>query len=323
MGRRSEQRIAISFPVIVRGTDSRGAPFVVTTKTTDISYSGAALKGLNAIVEAGSRVEIECRDQKALYRVQRVSQQPMAGGGYVGLRCLEMGKYIWGVPPKEWEADTYDAAHPGRSAPPDEHGSVSGSSSAYATAARWRGADGRQFARHACRMEAQIHLDNDSSEVPGKITDISLGGCYLEMLSPLPVGTIVRIVLNPGDGTLSLTGKVRSSQTGFGMGVSFTGMGPEDFEKLRKFAPPISDAAAAAHAPAPPNRPAGRRPSAATREGNSHSIAGSSASGDDSPLDLTPTAEALEALVRLLLRKGIVTQDELVEELEKRKIILR
>ena len=157
MGRRSEQRIAISFPVIVRGTDSRGTPFAVTTKTVDISFSGAALKGLNAIAEVGSRVEIECRDQKALYRVQRVSQGQTPGGGCVGLRCLEMGKYIWGVPPKEWEADTYDPANPGKSAV-GHHAPDSGSG--YGTAASWKGQDGRQFARHACRIEAQVYLDS-------------------------------------------------------------------------------------------------------------------------------------------------------------------
>ena len=38
------------------------------------------------------------------------------------------------------------------------------------------------------------------------------------------------------------------------------------------------------------------------------------------PVDLTPTAEALEALVRLLLRKEIFTPDELAEELRNAKI---
>jgi hypothetical protein len=321
MGRRSEQRIAISFPVIVRGTDSRGSPFVVTTKTMDISFSGAALKGLNGIVDVGSKLEVECRDQKALYRVQRVSQGQDSSGGCVGLRCLEMGKYVWGVPPKEWEADTYDPANPGKSAVP-QNGSGSGSGSSYGASASWKGRDRRQFARHTCRIGAQAYLENDSAEIPGIITDISLGGCYLEMLSPLPVGTMIRIALNPGDAPLNLAGKVRSSQNGFGMGVSFTGMGPEDFEKLRKFAPPTADGpVAAAYAPAPPSRPAPQRPTTPVRESKPHVSARSYGAGDENPLDLTPTAEALEALVRLLLRKEIFTQGELAEELEKSKII--
>lgn len=42
MGRPSEQRIAIAFPVIVRGTDERGSPFTVTTK---IRKPGIACNG--------------------------------------------------------------------------------------------------------------------------------------------------------------------------------------------------------------------------------------------------------------------------------------
>jgi hypothetical protein len=164
MGRRSEQRIAISFPVIVRGTDSRGSAFVFTTRTMDISLSGAALKGLHSIVQVGSKVEIECRNQKAWYRVQQVNPGPNVNGGFVGLRCLEMGKYIWGVPPKGWQADTYDPANPAEPAVPL---AATGSGTAYATAGSWNGADRRQFARHACCIDAKLYLENDSAEPGG------------------------------------------------------------------------------------------------------------------------------------------------------------
>ena len=53
MGRRGEPRIAVTFPVIVRGADSRGTPFVLTAETRDISCSGACLKGLSGIVVSG------------------------------------------------------------------------------------------------------------------------------------------------------------------------------------------------------------------------------------------------------------------------------
>ena len=44
--------------------------------------------------------------------------------------------------------------------------------------------------------------------------------------------------MNPSNVTLHLHGQVRTSQSGMGMGISFTGLTPEDFEKLRKLAPP-------------------------------------------------------------------------------------
>ncbi len=105
MGRRSEQRIVISFPVVVRGTDSRGSPFVLTSQTHDVSCTGASLKGLQGLVEPGAKIEIESQNQKAWYRVQWASAENRTREWRIGVRCLEPGKYIWGVPPKEWEPD--------------------------------------------------------------------------------------------------------------------------------------------------------------------------------------------------------------------------
>lgn len=307
MGRRSEQRIAISFPVIVRGMDFRGNSFGVNTETADISFSGAALKGLNNLVAPGAKIEIECRDQRAWYRVQWVGKGGNSMSARAGVRCLEIGKYIWGVPPKEWEADTYDPSKPRPTAP-----SPAATGSAYCTPGTWTGPDRRQFARHACRIEAQVFVAHDSIEMPGKITDISLGGCYVEMLSPLPVDTPVELSLNPGDQTLRLSGKVRSSQTGLGMGVSFTGMGPDDFEKLRKFAPPTIEAGSSANQP--PVVAAAPRLAAPRRNAHPHGM-------HVSALESSTTAEVIDALVDLLLRKEIFTQGELAEELEKVRIV--
>jgi hypothetical protein len=70
MGRRSEQRIAISSPAIVHGSDSRGNEFTVVTETFDISLFGACVKGLNTITEPGGKIDIEFGDQNAWYGVQ-------------------------------------------------------------------------------------------------------------------------------------------------------------------------------------------------------------------------------------------------------------
>lgn len=125
------------------------------------------------------------------------------------------------------------------------------------------------------------------------------------MLSPLPVDSTIHLSLNLGTSTLHMSGKVRSSQMGLGMGVSFTGMGPEDFEKLRRFVPPIADA------PAPvkpaPIRPVPFRQSAPPRNNVAGATARSYGSTESDSLDLSPTGEALDAFVRLLLRKAIFT----------------
>lgn len=302
MGRRGEPRIAVTFPVIVRGADSRGTPFVLTAETRDVSCSGACLKGLSGIVVSGRKVEVECGDQRAWFRVQWAGAAGSSKAGQAGIRCLEPGKYIWGVPPKEWQPDSFDPlrSEPVSPPPPPVMSPSSGSEP-------WSGRERRQFVRHACRMAAQIVLQNGSLRMTATVTDISLGGCYVEMLSPLPVDTFVDIALSPGDATLQLSGRVRSSQPNFGMGVSFTGMRPQDFEILRKLAPPTSDA------PEPEKQAAPVRP-APVKESRP------SAAAEFDSVDLPTTPEALAAAVRVLLRKGVLTRAELMEELEKLKV---
>jgi PilZ domain len=294
MGRRGEPRIAVTFPVIVRGADSKGIPFALTAETRDISCSGACLKGLSGIVVSGKKVEVECGDQKAWFRVQWAGAAGSSKAGQAGVRCLEPGKYIWGVPPKEWQPDSFDPSRFEHDAPPPPVMSGSGGSGP------WSGRERRQFVRHACRMAAQVGLQDGSLRMPATVTDISLGGCYVELLSPLPVDTFVDISVSPGDTTLQLSGRVRSSQMNFGMGVSFTGMRPQDFEVLRKLAPPTVDA-----------QPEKQVPANEVRR---------YAAPEFDEIDLPTSPEALAAIVRVLLRKGLLTRAELMEELERLKV---
>jgi len=337
MGRRSEQRIVIAFPVVIRGTDSRGSPFSVTTETHDISCTGAALKGLQGVAEPGRKIEVECQNQKAWYRVQWTSAENRKKEWRVGVRCLEPGKYIWGVPPKEWQPDTFEMMA--------SDARVSASATAPATAlAPNPPRERRRFARHPCRVEVQVTTQGAYGEVflKGKITDISLGGCYVEMLSPLPGDTPVELAFTADHTSLHLTGTVCSSQDGFGMGVAFTGMTPDDFEALRQFAPPTEDPRRTSSSPAPhesrpaaaaPDRDAAgnsRSPSRAAIETASRSstpqkiephfeIRSSPSAAELGAMDIPEPSIAIEALVRLLLRKGVVTRAELLEELERLK----
>jgi PilZ domain len=301
MGRRGEPRIAVTFPVIVRGADSRGTPFVLTAETRDISCSGACLKGLSGIVVSGKKIEVEYGDQRAWFRVQWAGATGSSKAGQAGLRCLEPGKYIWGIPPKEWEPDSFDPLRPETASPRPPPAPPPSSESG-----PWSGHERRQFVRHACRMAAQIVLQNGALRMTATVTDISLGGCYMEMLSPLPVDTFVDISISPGDTTLLLSARVRSSQVNFGMGVSFTGMRPKDFEVLRKLAPPTLAAPEASRQAPPPPAP--------TKESHSYAAA------DFDSVDLPTNPEALIAAVRVLIRKGVLTRAEVMEELEKLKV---
>ena len=275
MGRRSEQRIAVSLPVTVRGFDARGKPFEINTETHDISFSGASLEGLHDLVAPGAKVELESHGRRAWYLVRWVGQNGSSQSGRIGIRSLENGRYIRGIAPKGWEVDTYEPPFPLAKKPPPSTNS--------AACDLWSGPERRQFKRYPCRIEATVTVDDGSIALPGKIEDISVGGCYVEMLAPLPVESIVQISFRIDDECLAPWGRVCTSQIGNGMGISFTSLKPEEFEALRKFALPTT----------PQKKPP------------THVVASSS--------------EALDAVVRLLMRKGLFTSSELTEELDRTK----
>jgi PilZ domain-containing protein len=309
MGRRTEVRVATHMPVLVHGTDPSGNPFAITAQAHDISGSGAALTGLNGFGVPGTKLDVEYQGRKARFRVQWVGEEGSARANQVGLRCLEPGNYIWGVQLPEWSEDTFDinARQISSYAPAT-------TKSAYAAADDGSGKEQRQFPRHTCRIESLVSIEGTNMNVSAKVTDISLSGCYIEMLSPLPVDTLIELTLNPSNTTLHLHGKVRYSQTGMGMGVVFTVVTPDDFEKLRKLAPPGIGTPLAP--PLPPVQPA---PSARPRtppQPEPPAASQVTAPGIP-PTRPATTSDALEAVVRVLFRKGILSHSELTDELEK------
>lgn len=319
MERRKEERIAVSFPVVVRGFDSRGLPFAVTAKTHDISATGASLVGLDVLIQPGKKIEIEYKDQKAWYRVERVDKTRGARAGRVGVRCLEPRKYIWGLPAARDHAPDHRDSSAGRGEPafsPDP------SPNNFDRTGRQR--ERRRFSRYSCRIEAQITTQGayESTVLRGTIVDISLSGCYIEMLAPLPEDSTVELSFRAGTAALRLSGTVCSSQDGFGMGIAFTRMSPDHFEKLRQLAPQAANSSNANSLSSPSvrskiSRVAQASPHAA-RLGSTTAIR-----PDSNFSELPPAPEVVEAIVRLLLRKGLLTRAEFSEECEKLKIHLR
>ena len=53
------------------------------------------------------------------------------------------------------------------------------------------------------------------------LTDLSAGGCYLEVSLPFPQGETVEILVRTYDLKLRLRGTVQASHPGYGMGVAF------------------------------------------------------------------------------------------------------
>jgi hypothetical protein len=159
----------------------------------------------------------------------------------------------------------------------------------------------RRFTRTQCRVAAIIKPVDADVRLTGTIGDISPAGCYVEMLAPLPTGTRVEITVNTSGSNFQCVGTVRNCTPGMGMGVRFDRFTTDQLKKLKSIIPEIPevpsgvlDAPAAPAAKGAPTKAVPARPSRSTN-----------------------ATEVLEAMVRVLLRKRLITREELVAEIGK------
>jgi hypothetical protein len=67
-----------------------------------------------------------------------------------------------------------------------------------------------------------------------KLTDLSLGGCYVQTDSPFPERALVDLCLTANELSVHTEGMVRVTHPGYGMGVEFPSRTPEQREKVGK-----------------------------------------------------------------------------------------
>lgn len=75
--------------------------------------------------------------------------------------------------------------------------------------------------RYACRLGAEVYQKGSSVRNYCHLSDLSPGGCYLEMPLAFAAGSAVEIVVRTHQMKLGVSGEVKSSHPGYGMGVSF------------------------------------------------------------------------------------------------------
>jgi PilZ domain len=92
----------------------------------------------------------------------------------------------------------------------------------------------RNQQRYACRIGAQAYRTGIAVPHHCCLTDLSSGGCYLEVPLPFPMGTSVEIAVRTYELKLSLRGTVQASHPGFGMGVAFEMKTKSDRDEVKK-----------------------------------------------------------------------------------------
>ncbi|HZQ70433.1 MAG TPA: PilZ domain-containing protein [Terriglobales bacterium] len=195
--------------VRIFGTDAHGRPFSENVSTSDVSREGARVTGLRAQVRVGEIIGLTYQSNKGRFAVKWVGNADTTQEGQVGLENAVPGKPFWDFP----------LPGPGM----DEYGRHT------------RGVERRQHPRLKCLNSVELHPAAATAPIWSKTTEMGLGGCFVEMPMPLPVGTTLKISLWVKDEKLRFSGKVVNSRPGFGVGIQFTEISPEDLQRLKEF----------------------------------------------------------------------------------------
>jgi len=83
--------------------------------------------------------------------------------------------------------------------------------------------------------------EQDDPPIRCQLTDLSLGGCYLEISSPFPVSSRVALSMRAGGVEVRAQGLVRVMHPDKGMGVEFTQATPEHRAAVEKFLGVLSE----------------------------------------------------------------------------------
>jgi hypothetical protein len=109
----------------------------------------------------------------------------------------------------------------------------------------------RQHERHAFSATAEVVDLASGARLSTRAADLNKGGCYLDMLSPLPIGSKVRIRISSAGGDLACTAVVRDSQPGMGMGVAFTDLNDAQKALIDSWIEKLVSPGLAGHSPSP------------------------------------------------------------------------
>src|ERR1700683_2862820 len=93
-------------------------------------------------------------------------------------------------------------------------------------------AERRASQRFVVVASADVLDLNSGMRISARVADLSLSGCYMDCLSPLPVGSNMRLRISCNSQSVELKATVRFSHASLGMGVGFTALTPDQLETI-------------------------------------------------------------------------------------------
>ena len=192
-----EERVPVDLEIRVWGMAADGHAFSQHTRVQNISPSGARLSEIEHELKIGDTIGVQAGRKRTRCKVVWTRNTRSIQKIQVGVQLLSKLECPW-IPflPKT----NPDAA----------------------TVARGR----RRWARH--KVAFPITLHDEQTLVRVTATDVSGSGCYVEMLSPFPIGTGLGAELWIGTEKVMTRALVRTCDPRVGMGIEFVGLKTED-----------------------------------------------------------------------------------------------
>jgi PilZ domain len=92
----------------------------------------------------------------------------------------------------------------------------------------------RRSPRYRCQGSAHLRELSSGVATWATFTDISLHGCYVEATATYRIGSPIAMTIETNNFRVEATGEVRVAYPSLGMGIVFTGMSPENRDRLRE-----------------------------------------------------------------------------------------
>jgi len=142
----------------------------------------------------------------------------------------------------------------------------------------------RRFPRFPFNADVEVVEVQSGTRIKGRVSDLSLGGCYVDTLSPLLVSTAVQIRITRGAHSFDAQAKVTNMKFGVGMGLAFVAAQAEQKQVLGNWIAELGG-----KLPTEPPRSA--------VEGTKDKVGGE-------------IPNVISALILALMRKGVLTEAE-------------
>src|SRR6267378_3632 len=210
MGRRRELRREIQTPVRIFGTDSSGQVFSTKAITVNVSQQGIEVSGVEPRLSLDETIGLIHGKNRVHFRVKWIGQPGTPKAGHVGLLNLSPEKPLWDFPLP--------------SPAPDDH--------------QPQFVQQRKHPRFKCDNSVEIHT-LDGASFRARIADLSLGGCYVEMVVPLQLRAKLKVCIWVGEIRVWADCEIAYSTPGCGVGLKFVRISESDLERIRQFLAPL------------------------------------------------------------------------------------